>query len=432
MRKTSLGKKALILCITLVFALGVSGCGDAGAKTMLALNKEYAALQVVEQTGEVSLEVSLSDAVYELLGEYRPTLEQFLGMFENMSYASKSDARNMTVDFTLNNRGGELMRVILDTPGSAYYIDMLGYLRQIDAIIEQIDNLGEVPKLEDDLQGNQWIQIDMGESTQNALSAFSADQVALVNDVLADYLAGLEDAVFADFDSGLVKDISGGFEFKITYEQVGPYILAIGTYTLEHLDAFGAYTKTFLQGMTGEQLAVFNLTEEDRDEAVSEIDAAVTAAKENKAAFENYLAMAASYVQMPDVAKLLGGSYISLSLVKKGATFTVAYDILINANFDGTSFASTMGMDFGSNSLRMTATDNAKEISGFTLEVPTAGVINAEDTEYFSGSGDIMESFFNGLAYGYGGYGYDPYGYGYDEDFSTEDWEDWEEWELEG
>jgi hypothetical protein len=147
---------------------------------------------------------------------------------------------------------------------------------------------------------------------------------------------------------------------------------------------------------------VFGLTKDDTDEILTELDNLTAADK--KAQYENYLAVVVSAINMPDVSKILAGSYVDLQLTKKGDAFVWKYDVLINANFDGTAIAG-MGVDFGSNSFHLTINENTKAISPFELD-PPEDFIDAADTQYFW---QLSEAFNPA--------GIDPYsdyGYGWD------------------
>ncbi|MDR1321571.1 MAG: hypothetical protein LBK56_09135 [Gracilibacteraceae bacterium] len=390
MKLRKMGKILPALCIALLFALIAAGCGPAETpKTMLELNQEYSALTVFESSGGINMDITLSDTVNDMVGG---ELQPILDLFKQMTYSSKSDAVNMSADATVLSGGNELFHVVMDGPGEAYYMDMTGL---IDAM-KNIDASGAPSgfdffpeELEADLQGNQWVKINFPDS-----SVYVA-----ARELIADYMLGLDNEVFTNFDSGFVKAISGGYEFKVTYEQLGPYIQALGTYVLENLDAFVSYTKTFLQGLTEEQLDSIGLTADMRDEAIAGLDD--LAAPENKALYESSLASAVSTIQMPDIASILGGSYIDLKLTKSGETFTWAYDFLINLNFEGSSLGALFGVDFGNNAIRITVDEQTKPIDSFTPEIPTSSIIDAEDTEYFAGVDLGLGSAFDPYAFGY-------------------------------
>jgi hypothetical protein len=386
-----MGKILPALCIALLFALIAAGCGPAETpKTMLELNQEYSALTVVESSGEIKMDITLSDTVNDMIGG---ELQPILDIFKQMTYSSKSDAVNMSAEATVLSGGSDLLRVVMDGPGGAYYMDMTGLIGAIKNIETSVagdsDDFTSLlsEELEADLQGNQWVKINFPDS-----SVYIA-----ARELMADYMLGLDNEVFTNFDSGFVKAISGGYEFKVTYEQLGPYVQALGSYVLENLDSFVSYTKTFLQGLTEEQLDSIGLTADMRDEVIAGLD--TLAAPENKAVYETYLATAVSTIQMPDVAGILGGSYIDLKLTKNGETFTWAYDFLVNLNFEGSSLGAMFGVDFGNNAIRFTVDEQTKPIASFTPEVPSSGVIDAEDTEYFAGTDLGLGSMLN--PYGY-------------------------------
>jgi hypothetical protein len=377
MKKAGIGKTLLVLCIAAAFAFSMAGCEERVNTTLLALNSEYSSLEIAESNGAISLDISLSDQLDSTLSD---KVRQVMDIFKKSTYTMRADSKNFVGDMTFSSSDGELIRLILDEPGKAYYFDMTGLLEAMKKL-----NVDYVSDWEADLQGNQWIKFDL---TDDASLEFDQKRLAVARELTADYCAGLENEVFADFDSGLVTEISGGFQFKLSYEQLGPYIQAIGGYTLENLDAFCAYTKTFIQNLTGEQLSSLELTEANREEIITML--AELATPENKALYENILAMAVSYIQMPDVSKILAGSYIDVQLARKGDTFTWKYDISINANFEEISTLSGIGMDLGNNSVHLTGNETTKEIGSFNVDPPSS-FIKAEDTEYFA----EMASFFN-------------------------------------
>ncbi|MDR0435112.1 MAG: hypothetical protein LBH21_08710 [Gracilibacteraceae bacterium] len=386
MKKGKFGKILLTLTVALLLALSAAGCGTESAKTMLALNQELTALTVTEAAGTMTIDFNLSD---ELASVMPPEVNQLLDFFKEMSYTSKGDSVNLTADASILANGSEFFRMIMDGPSNAYYIDATG---MID-LVSQIDSeTGEM--MAEDLQGNQWLKFDFDFSSLNYAESLVAYEL------LAEYMLGLENEVFQNFDSGLVKNVSGGFEFRVTYEQLGPYIQSIGAYALEHLDAFAAYTKTFLQGLSEEEMTSLALSADMRDEMIADLDE--LAAPENKPLYENYLAGAVTALQMPDVAKIFGGSYWVIKMTKNGNTFVSDFDFLLNCNFVDTGLGAMFGMDLGNNSLRFAFHDETKPLASFTPELPTSSIINAEDTENFAGAGLDSILPYSGL----GGYGY--------------------------
>jgi hypothetical protein len=412
-KKESIAKKILVLCLALGFALSMAACGGSEeAKTMLALNQEYGALEVYESTGDISIDFTLSEPLRDVMGE---EVGQVLDLFKNWTYSGRTDALKFVSDVSVKSGDGELFHIIMDTPGGGYYMDMTGFL---DAIIAIDPEAGGY--LEDDLQGNQWVRFGFGEAVSPEVYT---KQMTALRSLAADYCAGLENEVFADYDSGLVTKISGGFQFKLTYEQMGSYLQSLGSYALEHLDAFSVYTKTFIQGLTAEDKEVLGLTDSDLDELIAWLDELAT--PENKSLYENYLAGAVTAIQMPEAAKILAGTYIDLQLVKKGDAFVWQYDILINANFEGSSFGSILGMELGSNSVRLTASESTQTIAAFEPELPTASVIDAEDTEIFAGAVMDLPSLLYGGLNPYDPYGdFDDYDWAEDYDWEDEDWAD--------
>ncbi|MDR1321570.1 MAG: hypothetical protein LBK56_09130 [Gracilibacteraceae bacterium] len=371
-----MGKILPALCIALLLALTAAGCGTTtSAKTMLELNQEYSAMTVVESSGGVKMDITLSNTVNDRLGS---EMEQLLDMFKQISYSSKSDQVNMTGDVAIQAGGSELLRLVMDGPGGAYYVGIAGFIdmaRNFEAATGDAESASEPSlskELAADLRGNQWIKFELPDDSKYLAG----------RELLADYLLGLDNEVFTDFDSGFVKAVSGGFEFKVTYEQLGAYVQSLGGYILENLDKFVNYTKTFLQGLTEEQMSAFGLTADMRDKVINELDTFV--APENKTLYENNLAMAVQVIQTPDVAKIFGGSYIDLKLTKSGETFTWACDLLVNLNFAGSSIGALFGVDFGDNSIRFTFDEQAKPLASFTPEIPASGVIDAGDTKYFT------------------------------------------------
>ncbi|MDR1604388.1 MAG: DUF4352 domain-containing protein [Gracilibacteraceae bacterium] len=419
-----IGKRRLLILLIMALALGMglSGCGETG--TMISLNQEFSEMEIYELNEEISLDIRLSDELLmDLSEEERLVTDKVLALVRDFSVRGKVDTRQMICDLSAEYRVDGAVQPFLaakfDTPGQAFYVDLNGLLDWLRDWKEEF-----TAAVEEDLGGRQWLRFTLDEDIVDFFAEASEYNAihGVTYELAANYLLGLENEVFDDFDSGLTKQISGGVELRLTYEQTAPYIQALGAYALDHLDEIREFTIAFLKNIPADDLQTLNVTADETDRAIEELEELFAEIAENRTQYDNYLYMAVKAIEYPDIAKLLGGSYLDLSLQKKGGGFVWKYDVLINLNTKNTTFAEE---NYGDNSIRFTLDATANPLTELVLDVPASGdVVRAEDTVYFA---DFLSYGPERLEYEWNGWEWEdwPYGYYDDSDYESEwDFED--------
>ncbi|MDR0434699.1 MAG: hypothetical protein LBH21_06515, partial [Gracilibacteraceae bacterium] len=224
-------RKLLVLLMALVFAFSLSGCGETA--TLLSLYEDMNELGIYELNDNIRLDISMSEEALDTMDdEAKDILEKILPLLEDFSVKGVIDTEKMILDLEMVYQadGGEkpFADLMLNVPDREFFIDLTGALDWMRTWQKDF-----VAEMESDLDGKKWLRFELDEEWARMAESMTSDYLplngqgtysAVLNTLASEYLAGLEDTVFDEFDSGLAKKINGGVEFRITYEQTAAYI----------------------------------------------------------------------------------------------------------------------------------------------------------------------------------------------------------------
>jgi hypothetical protein len=384
-------KARVLLAMTLILCLGLmfTACSQEVNSTLFELEKEARQMDVTQSSGEFKIDVTLSSEAASLLDTYEAGYIIDILDYFNFSYETKSDATNMLVDAVVSyNKSGKkpLLELRLNADGMFLSLDdLLAYVRELTTLVG-VDTATFDAQVEA-LQGKSWLYLPFDAATSEYLTSGEYKELAnLINDTFFEYLAGLDNEVFADYDSGLVKSVKNGYQFSVTYEQLPEYVEEIGTYIIDHIADFVAYTKLTISNLTAEQLAAFDLTESDRTEIISVLDEFALSQEMIDEARAGLFGMVAA---INAGASILNGSSLEFTVVRDGNNaFTSTCELFLNVDL------TTLG--FGKSTAELFLTESIKEIGSFTVESPpTADTLNIEDVEGMEDFSDAFGSMFN-------------------------------------
>jgi hypothetical protein len=372
----------VLLAALLFISVFVSGCSNAESG-FLSLNNEILNLSVYETTLSMSMALNkVPSATPDNGGAMAQSLINALLTRYSLYMDEKVDTDKdvATCSFSLldkvTRQKQEITQCIFS--GETVYANVA----ELEQALEQfgVPNIGDLKKF---LNGATWISISQKDFERmmpqppgavpgfnapnpipglNAPPNFSIAQNKKRSLILYRLLNALSQTSLQQYSSDVItQQGSNSYTVNIDPRGAANLVRSLGTYAVNHSDQIGEALKSFLQGLSADDLAAWNLTDQQRRDMLTGIDQMVADVSANH---DKYLASLSN----PDLS-FLGNSSLTMALTKTGPG---AYRQGIGLNLD------IVPPDQPSDefSFSYTIDSTARVIPSFQVDVPSQGVVS--------------------------------------------------------
>jgi len=320
--------KLLAIAMMVIMTMGLLGGCSPAEKGFYGLMTEINSQKVYTDSGSVKIALTQLPASAVAQGEGafdQAVLMRALNQ-HRIDYTGKADLSKNLLQYNFN---------IVDTATNSSYPvltlvakDEMFYCK-IDGLIDYLGMFtspAEKQELENSLGDVVWISLSNDELNAmlvpGAPPVFSGDifrKSSTQQAVWQRLVDGLVNDAYKDYQSSLVTQNSTGYTLTLRGADLVSVIKPAAIYTVNHIDDLGAVLNSFLNGLSGEEMATLGLTAEARNEMKQSVATMVQDVNQNRAEYlgelENLSPMASQ-----EIMATLNDSQLTTTLGKIDAT----------------------------------------------------------------------------------------------------------------
>lgn len=399
-------RRWLALVLILVMGMGImSGCSPT-EKSFYSLMMEMSTQKVFSVNG--SFQISLAQMPTSAVAAGEGAFDQAVLMRalnqHRIDYTGAVDLDKQLMQYNFS---------IVDT-GTSTNDQVLTMLARQDMLYFKIDGLidylgqyctpTEKQKLEETLGDVVWVSMSNQELNAampegSPVFADSLFRRSSTQQTIWQRLAdGLVNDVYKNYQSGLVTQKGNQYTLTIQGNQLINIVKPAAVYTINNIDTLGSVLKTFLQGLSANEMSSLGWSEATRSELLQGVDSMVLDVEQNRnqylSALENMNPAAAS-----DLLPTLNDSQVSTTLEKADAK-TYKQDTRLHVHISSGYPVETMEFTISQQNTMIAGgnvqvTAPSSQVITYTeLEkrMPHQMVINVDSGAYYSNRGFISSS----------------------------------------
>lgn len=373
-------RMALLLVLMMIIMGLLSGCSNA-EKGYYNLIKEANNQKVCEQTGSIELKMEeLPDSVFE--GEDVFTKETVKKAIDNsrIDFQGKADINQglFHYDFTIvdNSTGVENELISIIGKDDTIYIKIDGLVSFLKKFGDAKENK-EINRILKDVEYVSLSSQDLEEimppgSSEVGLTDNFLQRASEQQKVQMRLLDGLINQVYNKYEANLVTGTNNKYTLTLRVADSIDIIKPAAVYTIENIDQLGTFLKSFLNGLTEDEITALGLTPELMIGIIPGIDQMVDDVNQNR---DQYLAEIEnlSADSMDELTKILNDTELVSTIEKKG---TQTYETTTKLRIHFTDEEPTESLNCTFN-LKQTL----KAVRNVQVVAPTAKVITLTDLE---------------------------------------------------
>lgn len=337
-------KKWLGLFLILIMALGMlSGCSPI-EKEYLNISMEASKQQVYESNGSMELDMVLPEEMFEGEEDFTKGLVQKALDEHRIDFWSKSDINQgvFQYDFAIvNKKTGEkdgFLTVIYQNNVLYMKVDeIISFLKEFCSDEEK----QEIDKVFKDTKYISWsdkdIETMMGlEDTDVFKGNFmkNARQQQMIQQRLLEVLIN---DVYDKYDSDLISKNNNEYTFRLRGSKLVDSVKPVAIYTVNNIDKLGSALKTFVNGLSQEEIKNLGLTSKDKEEILIDLDDMVIDVNENRSKYLKDIEETASEAKKDLNGKLDDCEFVSTVKKVDDRTYNSSAKFHINMTDEDTS-----------------------------------------------------------------------------------------------
>lgn len=380
----SIKKSAAILLIIAMFIL-LAGCSNEElAFFQMSMDSNNLSLKPMEQTGEISLkavdlESLLSNS--KLDDKQQAALQAVWGLL-SLKYDVKADLSKNIMEYTFyckdrtNTNYSELVKLIMVNDTLYIKLDKLcKFLRAtgnptVTAFLDRGIQDAEYLTITSDSHLNSLGVTSSDPSYPKFRSMFTISRQIKTNQLMMKFMDGLVKQVYTDYKTGFITQDGDKYIISLDVSQIMPFLKEFLFYTLDNFDRFALYTGNFINNMTEEELALFYLNTETKQEIVEGLEFMKPMILLNKEKYKNSIAEVLDQANL-EISKVLAGSTLISSTEKIGNTeYKSDFTLNLKINDEGKHF-----------NISLQGNQNFKECQSFSVSVPSGKMLTLEELQ---------------------------------------------------